>query len=224
MTLWQTITWETARASGFVAYLLFTGAVAVGLALTQQWQNAHWPRVINNEMHNFLALVGLVFVGIHILAVLLDPFTAFGLNEILIPFVSHYRPLWMGLGITAFYLGLAILLSTWLRTYIGYTWWRRLHVLTLVGYLLVTLHGLATGTDTRTWWGFLIYGGSVALIGCLVWVRLMEPATARARKHPVIAAIVGGVIAVVALWALLGPLQANWGTLAGNIVAPTPTP
>lgn len=119
---------------------------------------------------------------------------------------------------------LAILLSTWLRKYIGYTWWRRVHVLTLVGYLLVTLHGLATGTDTRTWWGFLIYGGSVALIGCLVWARLMEPATARARKHPLIAAVVGCFIAGVALWALLGPLQANWGTLAGSIAPSTSAP
>ncbi len=219
MTFWQAVTWETARASGIVAYLLFTGSVAVGLALTQHWQNARWPRIINAEMHNFLALVGLVFTALHVTAVLVDPFTHFGLGDVLLPFVSHYRTFWMGLGITGLYVGSAILISTWLRPRIGYTWWRRLHGLTLVGYLLVTVHGLGTGSDTRTWWGFVLYGGSIALIGYLLIQRLMEPATVRAQRHPVIASVVGVVLGGVVIWALVGPLQAGWNTRAGGTIA-----
>ncbi len=216
MSFWQAVTWETARASGLVAYLLFTGSVAVGLALTQHWQSARWPRLINAEMHNFLALAGLVFTALHVLAVAVDPFTHFGLGAVLLPFVSTYRPLWMGLGTTGLYLGLAILVSTWLRPRIGYTWWRRIHVLTLVGYALVTLHGLGTGSDTRTWYGLLIYGGSVTLIGVLLLNRLLVPATERGKSHPVVAAFAGLGLLALALWALLGPLQPNWSALAGG--------
>jgi hypothetical protein len=216
MTPWQAVTWETARASGIVAYLLFTASVAVGLALTQQWQSARWPRLINAEMHNFLALVGLVFVGIHVIAITLDPFTHFSLLMVLVPFISTYRALWMGLGIVALYLGFAILISTWLRPRIGYTWWRRLHVFTLVGYLLATLHGLGSGTDTRTWWGFLLYGGSVALIGSLLLTRLLVPVNDRAKRHPFIAALTGVGLAALAVWAVVGPLQADWGARAGG--------
>jgi len=39
MSLWQSITWDVARAGGFTAYILLTLSVAVGLALTMQGQH-----------------------------------------------------------------------------------------------------------------------------------------------------------------------------------------
>ena len=184
-TLWETITWNVARTCGFTAYILLTIAVALGLALTMHWQTLRWPRIINNELHNFLTLLALIFTGIHVLAVTLDPFTHFGLNEVLLPFVSHYRPVWMAFGIVALYLGLAIGLSTWIRPIIGYKWWRRLHVLTLLIFALVTVHGIATGSDTRTWWGAGIYAVSVLVVGSLLWLRLHKPAKAQSKRHRV---------------------------------------
>jgi predicted ferric reductase len=184
MSIWQTVTWNVARAGGFTAFGLLTLSVAMGLVLTLQWQSARWPRIINGELHNFIALLALIFTVIHILAVWIDPFTNFGWDEVFIPFVSHYRPLWMALGIIAFYIGLAIGISTWLRSRIGYRWWRRLHVLTLLLYVLVVIHGIATGSDTATWWGIAIYIFSVVLVGILLWNRLMKPANARRRAHP----------------------------------------
>src|SRR2546421_9921533 len=125
-TLWQAVTWDVARAGGFTAYILLMLSVAIGLALTMHLQSpSFWPRILNSELHNFVTLLALVFTSIHVLAVIVDPFTRFGLKEVFIPFVSHYRPVWMALGIVALYLGLAIGLSTWLRPIIGYNWWRR---------------------------------------------------------------------------------------------------
>ncbi|TMC87359.1 MAG: iron reductase, partial [Chloroflexi bacterium] len=47
-TIWQTITWDVARAGGFTAYILLTLAVAVGLALSTQLQSPRrWPRLLN---------------------------------------------------------------------------------------------------------------------------------------------------------------------------------
>jgi len=129
---------------GFTAFGLLTVSVAIGLALTLRLQSASWPRIINSELHNFITLLALIFTGVHGLAAWIDPFTNFGWNEVFIPFASHYRPLWMALGIIALYLGIAIGISTWLRPHIGYKWWRRLHVLTL----LLFAHGIATGSDS----------------------------------------------------------------------------
>src|SRR5437588_7260144 len=138
-TIWQTITWDVARAGGFTTYILLTLAVAVGLALSMQLQSSsRWPRLLNSELHNFLALLGTIFLVVHVLAVWVDPFTKFGWNEIFIPFVSTYRTFWMALGIVALYLGIAIGISTWLRPRIGYTWWRKLHFLTFAVYVLAT--------------------------------------------------------------------------------------
>jgi predicted ferric reductase len=87
----------------------------------------------------------------------------------------------MALGIVALYLGLAVGISTWLRPRIGYTWWRRLHVLTFGVYVLATLHGLGTGSDAQTWWGLGIYLVSIVLVGLLLYQRLL--ARANKRKH-----------------------------------------
>ena len=98
------------------------------------------------------------------------------------PFASHYRPVWMALGIVAFYLGIAIGISTWLRPRIGYSWWRRLHVLTLGIFLLATVHGIATGSDTQTWWALGIYVVSSAVVGSLLLRRVLVQ-KAEKRKH-----------------------------------------
>src|SRR5258707_14820660 len=130
MSMWQANSWDGARAGGFTAYILLPLAVALGLALTLQFQSPRWPRLINSELHNYLTLLSLIFVGVHVLAVWVDPFTPFGWNEGFIPPASHYRAVWMALGIAALYPRLAIGLSTWGRPPIGYALWRRLHVLT----------------------------------------------------------------------------------------------
>lgn len=172
-TLWESVTWDVARAGGFTAYILLTLAVVVGLALSTQLQSpSRWPRIINSELHNFLTLLSTIFLGVHVLAVIIDPFTHFGLNEILIPLASHYRPQWMALGIVGLYLGIAIGISTLLRKYIGYKWWRKLHVLTLLTFALTAIHGIGTGSDTQTPWALGIYIVSITLVGTLFCKRL----------------------------------------------------
>ena len=180
-TIWENVTWNIARAGGFTAYILLALAVIVGLALSTQLQSpSHWPRLINSELHNFLTLLSTIFLGIHILAVWVDPFTHFGWKDMLIPLAGHYRPVWMALGIVALYLGLAIGLSTWLRPRIGYKWWRRLHILTLGLFALATIHGLGTGSDTQTTWALGIYLVSSGLVGLLLYRRIVA---ANKKKH-----------------------------------------
>jgi len=172
-TIWQSITWDIARAGGFTTYILLTLAVIVGLALSTQIQSpSRWPRLLNSELHNFLTLLSTIFLVVHILATWIDPFTRFSWNEILIPLTSHYRPEWMAFGIVALYLSIAIGISTWLRPVIGYKLWRKLHVLTLVIFALATIHGIGTGSDTQTPWALGIYLVSSILVGSLLCRRL----------------------------------------------------
>ena len=172
-TIWQSITWDIARAGGFTAYILLTLAVIVGLALSTQIQSPScWPRLLNSELHNFLTLISTIFLVVHVLATWVDPFTRFSWNEILIPLTSHNRPEWMAFGIVALYLGIAIGISTWLRPHIGYKLWRQLHVLTLGVFALATIHGIGTGSDTQTPWALGIYLVSSVLVGSLLCRRL----------------------------------------------------
>jgi hypothetical protein len=216
MSMWETMAWTVARAGGFTAYVLLTLAVALGLALSLRWQSTRWPRLITNDLHRFLTLLSLAFVAVHGLAVWLDPFMRFGWTEVLVPFMSHYRPLWMALGIVAGYLGLAVWLSTELRPRIGYAWWRRLHGLAFAVYALATVHGLATGSDTRTSWALGLYAGSALLVGSLLGVRLLTPVGTRGRTYPNLAGLVALLLLGGVLWTATGPAQPGWNAIANN--------
>ena len=181
-----------------------------------RWQSTRWPRLITNELHRFLTLLSLAFVAVHGLAVWLDPFMRFGWTEVLVPWMSHYRPLWMALGIVAGYLALAVWLSTELRPRIGYAWWRRLHGLAFAVYALATAHGLATGSDTRTAWALGLYAGSVLLVGGLLGVRLLTPVGTRGRTYPNLAGLVALLLLGGVLWTALGPARPDWNTIANN--------
>ncbi|HEU5349392.1 MAG TPA: ferric reductase-like transmembrane domain-containing protein [Ktedonobacterales bacterium] len=216
MSAWEAITWDTARAGGFTAYLLVTISVALGLALSMRLQVRWWPRLISYELHVWVTILSFIFLGIHILASWVDPFTRFGLNEVLLPFASHYRPLWMALGIVAMYLSLAVTLSLFIRRRIGYTWWLRLHELSFAVWALATIHGLATGSDTRTIWGIELYIVSAILICGLLCARLLQPVAIGGRAHPIWAALVVGALVIAIVWTAVGPLRPGWNAIANN--------
>jgi DMSO/TMAO reductase YedYZ heme-binding membrane subunit len=219
VSTWSAVTWEAARAGGFVAFGLVTASVSLGLLLGLRVSTPRLPRFLTNEVHGFLAVTALAFAGVHVLAVWLDPFTRFGLGEILVPLASHYRPIWMGLGIVALDLALAVWISTRLRSRIGYGRWRRLHYLAFAVYAAALVHGLATGTDTRTSWGTAVYAASALLVGGLIAVRLARSAGRSARSA---LAALDLVVVLGLTWALAGPLSAGWGRHRAQAVASAP--
>jgi DMSO/TMAO reductase YedYZ heme-binding membrane subunit len=210
----STLTWEIARAGGFMAYGLLTASVAIGLVVSLKWRSPRWTRFITTELHRFVTLLALVFTAIHTLMVAIDPFIGFTPAEVLVPFLSHYRPLWIALGIVATYLLIAVYLSDRVRPYVGYQWWRRFHELSFAIFGLALVHGIATGSDVRTPWAMAIYAGSVVLVGALVLVRAFPPAEERA--HPIPAAVAVVFAVGIGLWAWIGPLQPGWNSIAND--------
>lgn len=212
---WANLTWDTARAGGFVAYLLLTGTVALGIALSFGWRSDSWPRFLGREVHNHVVLLTLVFTGLHTVAIWLDPFMRFTPAEVLVPFVSHYRPTWVALGITTAYLLLAIFLTERLRPWIGWTWWRRMHYLAFPAWGLATLHGLGNGSDSQTGWAFVIYATCFSLVAALLAIRVTRAATSLTSR----AGLAGGLLVLGAagwLWAVQGPIQPGWNQVANN--------
>ena len=217
MTTWSAITWDTARAGGLLAYVLLTLAVAAELVLRNRWQTPRWPRMVTNELHGYLSLLALVFIAVHVVAVAVDPFTRFGLAELLVPLASHYRPLWMGLGAVALYLLLAVWVSSKLRARISHRAWRGVHLLAYGVYGAATVHGLGTGSDTRTVWAPLLYGSSLLVVGILAGRRLLVAPARSDRPRPVLAAVGGLALLAVTAWAVVGPFAPHWGARAGGV-------
>jgi hypothetical protein len=172
------LTWVTTRAAGYTAFALLTLSVALGLALSSSLRSTRWPRFATTDLHRFVTLLTLVFIGVHVAMAMLDRFISFSLVEVLVPFTSHYRPLWMGLGIVSAYLAAAVWASSWLQRRIGYAWWRRLHFATFAVYAGAAAHGLGSGSDTGWAWSRAIYVASFVIVGGLLIRRL--PARDRA--------------------------------------------
>jgi DMSO/TMAO reductase YedYZ heme-binding membrane subunit len=210
----HTLSWEVARAGGMLAYVLATASVVLGLLLSLGVRSQRWPRFITNELHRFLSVLTLIFVVIHTIAVLVDPFTAFTPAEVLVPFASHYRPLWIALGIVAGYLALAVWASEYVRGRIGYAWWRRFHYLAFAVFVLGALHGVGTGSDTREWWGLATYGVTIGAVVILIGWRLLRSLAPGWRDVAVGALAL--VHAAAAIFILAGPAQAGWNEIANN--------
>jgi methionine sulfoxide reductase heme-binding subunit len=166
----ESILWYTTRAAGYVSLIMLTGVVALGVMTSVRWQRPGWPRFLSAELHRNLALISMVFLAVHVLIAVLDPYTALGLSAALLPFSSAYRQFWLGLGGVALYLLIAVVISSLARAWLGARAWRLVHWLTYAAWPVALLHGLGTGSDTSTLWGVLIDAACLAVVAAaVVW-------------------------------------------------------
>ena len=214
MNIDHTLTWEVARVGGFLAYALLGASVVIGLVLSLGVHSPRWPRFLTSEFHRHVTLLGLVFTGIHGLAVWIDPFTGFTPAEVLVPMVAHYRPVWLALGIVGGYLTAAIWLSDYVRQRIGYRAWHAFHLLAFAAFLLATIHGLAAGSDSASPWAITLYAVSLATVLGLLLVRVGRGLSGVPRLGINLAACVAA-LAIVA-FAAIGPTRAGWNTIANQ--------
>ncbi len=156
--------WYITRASGLVAYILLWLSTAWGLAISSKIFDPHLLRNYTYDFHEFLSLLAIGFLVIHLSVLTLDHYLPFSVTQVLVPFTSTYRPLWVGIGVIAFYLTLLVSVTFYLRRYIGVRAFRLIHGLSLVTYLGATLHALYAGTDAPLLSSQVLYKGSLLSI------------------------------------------------------------
>lgn len=140
--------WFVTRSAGIIAYLLLWFSTVWGLALPSKLLTPVLEQTFTVDFHEFISLLSLGFVLLHIFVLLIDRFLPYTPLQILIPFLSPYRPFWVGLGIIGFYISLLVTITFYMRSKIGMKTFRSIHMLSLLGYVGVTLHGLYAGTDS----------------------------------------------------------------------------
>ena len=162
------------------------------------------PRFAVAALHRNLSLLAVVFLGVHVATTLADTYAPIGVKDAFIPFLSSYRPLWLGLGAVACDLLLALIVTSLLRVRLGLRTWRLTHWFAYACWPVALLHALGTGSDPRAGWLQVLAAACVGAV-LLAGRRCGSPAAASASS--------GGSDS--APWAPPSPCSASSGTSGG---------
>ena len=207
--------WYLTRGSGVVTLVLLTASVCLGVAGAVRLRTRRLPRFTVAALHRNLTLLAVVFLGIHVATTLADGYTPIGWKDAFVPFLSPYRPFWLGLGAVALDLLLALVITSLLRARFGLRTWRLVHWLAYACWPIALLHSLGTGSDPRAGWLQVLAVVSVAAVLLAVAARL-----ARSGAQPGRRLALGGAVAALALlagtWYQGGPGARGWAARAGT--------
>ncbi len=174
--------WYVTRAAGLLAYLLTWWSTVWGLGLASRIFHPAVEGAQTYDFHEFVSLLAMAFMLLHVAVLMLDRFLPFSLAQLLIPFISTYRPVWVGLGVISLYTLTLVTVTFYLRRVIGPQAFRSIHVLSLVGYAGVTLHGLFAGTDSGFPAAKLMYAGTFLGVVFLLVYWLVTNASMKAER------------------------------------------
>jgi len=172
----DTVLWYTTRGAGAVTLILLTAVVVLGVLSALRAQSPRWPRFLTTGLHRNLALLTIVFLALHIVTAVVDPFTHLGWLAAVVPFSSYYRTFWLGLGVISFELLAAIVVTSLLRGFIGHGAWRAIHWLSYASWPIGVIHGFGTGTDTWSAWMLILSLACIAAVAVSVGYRFMNGA------------------------------------------------
>jgi methionine sulfoxide reductase heme-binding subunit len=172
----DTALWYTSRATGVVCLLLMTAVVLLGVLVTRQGRLPGLPRFAVTGLHRNLSLLAVLFLVIHVVTAILDPFVTIGWVATVVPLASPYRPVWIGLGAVALDLMAALVLTSLARARIGRRAWRAVHWLAYACWPLSLAHGLGSSGDLRSGPLLWLTAACAAAVAAALAVRAMTAA------------------------------------------------
>jgi len=166
--------WYITRSAGLAAYILMWLSVAWGLAVSSKILDNLLHRSFTYDFHQFLSLLALGFTALHVIVLMFDKYLPYSVAQILVPFISPYRPVWVGIGVIGLYLSVLVTVTFYLRGRIGMKAFRWIHMSSLLGYLGVLVHSILSGTDSSLTSVLLLYVGTFLVTVFLMtyWIFL----------------------------------------------------
>jgi len=179
----STFFWFVSRASAIVAYLMLWLSMAWGIAMSSKGLRGRVSGPLAYTLHNVTSWLALAFGAVHGLTLIGDASFPFTVPDVLIPFVSTYEPVLVGIGTLGLYLGVMATAAFYLRR-LGLKVWRTIHGLSYLMFALVTVHSVALGSDTGTAVMKLMYVTAGASVALLTMFRVMTAKAGRCGHRP----------------------------------------
>jgi methionine sulfoxide reductase heme-binding subunit len=196
--------------------VLLSAGVLLGVMSSTRWHPPRTPRFLVLGLHRNVTLLGLAFVVVHVVTTVADHFAPIGYQDAVLPFLSPYRPVWLGLGAVAFDLLLALIATSLLRARIGLQTWRAVHWLAYAAWPVALMHSFGTGSDARSGWLAALAVVCTGAVGLAVLWRVAAAARAPVQIRAAAALAAFAVPLGMLVWANAGPLRKGWAARAGT--------
>ena len=161
--------WYLARSSGMVAWLMLTASVIWGVVLsTRAFPNHRRPAWLR-DLHTWLGGLTVMFVALHLVALVADSYVEFGLIDLTVPLASDWKPGAVAYGVVAAWLLVAVQVTSLALRRLPRSAWRAVHLTSYAVFWLTSMHAAFAGSDRTT----LLYRvTAVAAIVAVAWATL----------------------------------------------------
>lgn len=179
--------WYLTRSSGFVAWGLSIAAIMLGLALATRALGPNPRPAWLLDLHRFVGGLTVLFLAVHLGALVGDSYIHFGVADLLVPFASSWKSGAVAWGVLGFWLLIAVEVSSLMMKRLPRRTWRTIHLTSYLSAVVSTVHAFTAGTDAKnpavTWAAV----GSLSAATFFLVFRLILPkhkqrAAARAAK------------------------------------------
>lgn len=143
----EKLAWYVSRASGVVAWALVAASIIWGITLSSRLLKRRGIPAWLLDLHRYLAALAVVFTGVHLVGLVFDNFVYYGWQELFIPFATDWKPGPTAWGIVAFYVLLAIEITSLLMRRMPRKYWHAVHLLAYPLFVMGTVHAYQSGTD-----------------------------------------------------------------------------
>jgi ferric reductase like protein len=179
--------WYLNRGTGVVLVAILTLSTVLGVLATGGG-SLRWPRFALQSLHRNVSLLAFALLLAHAAAPVIDTYVnhyaPIAVLDAVVPFVSAYKPLALGLGTLAFDVIIVVVVTSFARRRLGRRAWFGVHLLTYAGWALGVVHGLLIGTDAWTTWSLAVTGTSIAAVLAAVAARLFRRAAPQPAMLP----------------------------------------
>ena len=168
------LTWYITRSSGITAWFLSAAAVLWGLFLSTGILRGRPRRPWLLDLHRFIGGLTVVFIIVHIAALIGDNFVQFDLVDVLVPMASEWKPGAVAWGVVAFWLLIAVEITSLLRrAMVAERVWRAVHASSFLMFGFGTVHLLQAGTDADNPLLFWPVAATSFVVLFLSWWRVL---------------------------------------------------
>lgn len=169
----EKLAWYVARSSGLIAWALVAASILWGITLSSRLVRKRGIPAWLLDLHRYLGTLSIVFTAVHLAALVADNWVYFGWKELFIPMATEWRPGPTAWGIAAFYLMIAIQITSWMMRRLPRRLWHAIHLLSFPLFIAATIHGFQSGADRSNrlvqWLAFV----GITLVITLVIFRIL---------------------------------------------------